>query len=92
MALALEQDAEHPRGVGVVIDDKDAERCVGHACPPWCWSLVPVRPARLATAAVSSAGSTGLAMCVWKPASKARFLSSVRANAVRAAAGICLAE
>ena len=34
----LEQDLEHPRGVGVVIDDEDAERCGRHVCPPWCWS------------------------------------------------------
>ena len=34
---------------------------------------LPVRQARLATAAVSSAGSTGLAIWVWKPASKRPF-------------------
>ena len=33
MALALEQDLEHPRGVGVVIDDQDAKRC-GVSCVP----------------------------------------------------------
>ena len=58
--------------------------------PSLCWSPVPVRQARLATAAVSSAGSTGLAICVWKPARSERLRSSVRAKAVRAAAGISL--
>ena len=39
------------------------------------WDLVlPVRKAKVATAAVSSAGSTGLATCVWKPARKPRCL------------------
>lgn len=39
----------------------------------------PVRPARLATIVSSSAGSTGLDTCIWKPARIAFMRSSARA-------------
>src|SRR5437016_5178620 len=76
--------------VGGVVHHEDAKRCGVHGYPPWCGSRLPVRKARLATTAVSSAGSTGLATWVWKPARSERFRSSGRAKAVRAAAGMSL--
>jgi predicted transposase YbfD/YdcC len=60
--------------------------------PPHGSSPPPVRAARVATTATSSCGSTGFAMCTWKPASIALTRSSGRANAVRAAAGSSFAE
>ena len=45
------------------------------------------RPARLATTAISSDGSTGLAICIWNPAKTERVRSSDRAYAVNAATG-----
>ena len=47
----------------------------------------PVRPASPATMAISSAGSTGFATCIWKPASTAFTRSSARAYAVSASDG-----
>jgi len=46
------------------------------------------RPARLATTAISSDGSTGLAICIWNPAKTERVRSSDRAYAVSATAGM----
>src|SRR6266540_2303567 len=43
---------------------------------------------RLMITRTSSAGSTGLAMCVWKPAFSARIRSSVRPYAVSATDGV----
>src|SRR5581483_1359591 len=40
--------------------------------------LNPARPARLLITTASSSGSTGLATCIWKPATSARRRSSVR--------------
>src|SRR5690606_41738710 len=45
---------------------------------------LPPIDTRLLTTAISSAGSTGLARWVWKPAWSARVRSSPRASAVRA--------
>src|SRR6185436_4926311 len=51
-------------------------------------ALAPSAPrARVATTVASSLISTGLATCIWNPARSARRRSSLRANAVSAAAG-----
>src|SRR6185312_5011198 len=98
--LDPEQHPHHPGGVPAVVDHKDshprtslpAPRLrVVHVPPPGGYAWPPVRSTRLATTATSSAGSTGLATCVWNPARSARRLSSDRAKAVRATAGSALA-
>src|SRR5262249_29205502 len=98
--LAAQEHPHHPGGVLAVIDHEDsharaslvvARPGVVHIRPPGSHGWPPVRSTRLATTATSSSGSTGLATCVWNPASKARRLSSARAKAVRATAGSTLA-